>query len=382
MKIVMVRTKPVNTDTRIKKEAETLTENGYVVTILGWDRLVISQSIESENNYTIKEMKLKAQYGIKVIFYLPVWLCFEFIWLLKEKFDTIHAVDFDTLLPALIVAKIKMKPIIYDIFDFYAQHFSMPNIMRGVVAGIDRFLMKFVDAIIIADETRIAQIGDDINKNIVVIYNSPKKDILKEINYDKSQQTDEFILFFGGSLSKDRNIDVVIRIVKNMDDVRLVIAGFGARDCEEELKKMSEYIKNVELFLGKIPYTDIITKTMESNLLFALYDPSVPNNRYASPNKLFEAMMCGKPIVVSDGTSMADVVRKYNCGVVVDCRNVREIRKVIIELKNNPQLCKQLGENGRKAYEEEYNWAIMENKLLKIYKNLRRSLKVRKGGST
>ena len=81
-------------------------------------------------------------------------------------------------------------------------------------------------------------------------------------------------------------------------------------------------------------------------------------------------MMYAKPILVSENSTMAKTVRENNYGTVVNCRDVKEIKEAIIELKNDPGLCKQLGENARKAYDEKYNWQIMEQRLLDLYDKL------------
>ena len=84
-------------------------------------------------------------------------------------------------------------------------------------------------------------------------------------------------------------------------------------------------------------------------------------------------MMCRKPILVNDGTAMAEIVRKENSGLVVPFRDVNAIKHAIMRLKDNPKLCEQLGANGRRAYEQTYSWTIMEEKLLGIYKHILRS---------
>jgi glycosyltransferase involved in cell wall biosynthesis len=106
-------------------------------------------------------------------------------------------------------------------------------------------------------------------------------------------------------------------------------------------------------------------------MLFRFSDPALPTkNKYASPNKLFEAMMCGKPILVSDNSSMARIVRHNKCGLVIPYGDVGAIRDAIVKLMTNPGLQEELGINGRKAYEEKYSWTIMENRLVTAYKNL------------
>ena len=81
-------------------------------------------------------------------------------------------------------------------------------------------------------------------------------------------------------------------------------------------------------------------------------------------------MMCGKPILVSDETTMAEIVRKEDCGIVVPYGDVDATKRAILTLKNDPALCRRLGENGRRAYETKYSWKIMEERLLKIYRGL------------
>ena len=81
-------------------------------------------------------------------------------------------------------------------------------------------------------------------------------------------------------------------------------------------------------------------------------------------------MMLGKPIIVNEGTSATDKVREENCGLVVPYGDIDALRDAVLKLKNNPQLRKELGENGRRAYETKYSWNIMEKRLLDLYKSL------------
>jgi glycosyltransferase involved in cell wall biosynthesis len=81
-------------------------------------------------------------------------------------------------------------------------------------------------------------------------------------------------------------------------------------------------------------------------------------------------MMCRTPIIVNGETTMADIVREENCGIIVPYSDELALKKAILELKNNLEMCKKMGENGRGAFRREYNWEIMEERLLKLYANL------------
>lgn len=372
MKVILIRSNPIDPDVRVTKEAQTLADAGYDVNILGWDREKKNPKIECRSNFLIHRIKLKAPLGIKIIFYLPLWWIYEFIWLLKEKWDIVHASDFDTFIPALIAAKIKKKPIIYDIYDFYADVVTLPKLLRWITAKIDKFFMKFASAVIIVDKSILKQIGGYINNYVVIIMNTPQ-DIFKDIKLEKKpdNEKDIFTIFYLGGIYKTRypNLDKIILSIKGMKGVELIIGGYADDNTINELKKNMENIKNAK-FIGKITDEEAIKYTIKADLLFALYDPSGLSNRYLSPNKLFEAMMYAKPILVSENSTMAEIVRENNYGIVVNCRDVKEIKEAIIKLKNNPELCEQLGKNARKAYDKNYNWQIMEQRLLDLYDKL------------
>lgn len=363
MKVIMIRSNPIDPDVRLEKEAFTLSNNGYSVILLGWDRFGKCRKTEIKNGYCIQRIKLKAPFGKKSIFVLPFWWIFEFLWLFINNWDIVHAADFDTYLPALLAAKIKRKKIIYDIFDYYADEVKLPTITRQIFSSVDNFFMRFSDLIIIVDESRLFQIRNAKKKDVLIIQNTPI-DQKAHFPFKNERENNKFKIFFAGSLMKDRDIFTIINIAKELGDIEIEIAGWG--DCVNLIKELAAANPFLK-YLGILHYDQVISKTMTSNLLFALYNPNILNNRYASPNKLFEAMMCGKPIIVNDGTSMADIVREENCGIVVPYGDYHAIRDAIIKLKNDPDLCKKLGENGRRVYEEKYNWKIMEERLLNIY---------------
>jgi glycosyltransferase involved in cell wall biosynthesis len=102
--------------------------------------------------------------------------------------------------------------------------------------------------------------------------------------------------------------------------------------------------------------------------MIALYDSNLQTqHKYGMANKILEAMMCGLPII----TNIAhEIVKDTGCGIIVEYDNVEQIRKAIISLRDNRELRKKLGNNGRKAFLEKYNWTTMEKKLYKIYEDL------------
>jgi glycosyltransferase involved in cell wall biosynthesis len=359
-KILMVISYP---DSRLTKEMETLHNNGYEVEVIMWER---GWPFPNDQNINIKRLKINARIGlnIKSLLFYPIWWLFLTFWLFRSKWDVVHTVNFDTYLFSLPAAKIKRKPIIYDVFDFYGD--MMPGLLRNIIVWLDRYLVPFSDVLILADDSRVEQIGGNIHKNIYIINNSPKEDFFNK-KYPVNGKN-SFKVFIGGKIIEERCLDMLISTVSEMEDVELIIRGHcGEPDFKQQILKLGKRFENVDLYLDGVPYDEIIKGTLSADLTIALYDPKIPNNKYASPNKLFEAMASKIPIIVNENTSMANIVKKENCGMIIPYRNEKALKESISCLKEDRSLQKKLGDNGRKAYENKYNWTIMEERLITIY---------------
>jgi glycosyltransferase involved in cell wall biosynthesis len=110
-----------------------------------------------------------------------------------------------------------------------------------------------------------------------------------------------------------------------------------------------------------------------ADVLFATYDPAIQNHKYSSPNKIFEAMMLGKPVIVAAGTNMDRIIETQDCGCVVPYGDVASLEKTMQTLADDPALLQTLGNNARKAYEAHYAWTIMQQRLLTLYHEVQNS---------
>jgi glycosyltransferase involved in cell wall biosynthesis len=102
-------------------------------------------------------------------------------------------------------------------------------------------------------------------------------------------------------------------------------------------------------------------------VLFATYDPAIPNHRFSSPNKVFEAMLLSKPVIVARNTNMDRIIEQAECGLVVDYGDLSQLEAALQTLEMHAALRLRLGENGRQAYETEFSWEIMQTRLAQLY---------------
>jgi glycosyltransferase involved in cell wall biosynthesis len=368
-RVILVRSNLVEQDPRLSKEIDALQRAGYVVNLICWDRDRRTSStprrVAKEGLFEIT-LRLKAPWGVKVLLFLPVWWCFVFFQVIKTRWDVAHAVNFDSAIPVVIAAWIKRKPVVYEIFDTYEDLVVLPRVIRSFLVFVDKLFLRAARAVIIVDESRVKELAGIPNRNVVTIYNSPP-DVLKNFLVPDSKQNTVFEMFYAGTLNRFRMMDEVIRAVAALKDIRLTIAGDG--EAVAEIQKWAAQMPEKVRFIGRISYTEVLQRSVVADLLFSFYDTRIPLVKYASSNKLFEAMMCRKPILVGVGTSMAEIVARENCGLAVDC-SLSGIKEAILRLKLDPELCRRFGANGRQAYEQRYSWEIMERRLVGLYNNL------------
>ncbi|WP_419961131.1 glycosyltransferase family 4 protein [Psychrobacillus sp. BM2] len=375
MIIVYTRSNPVNPDPRVEKEMHAALNNNHQTIALGWERRSeignkITNSYLHINNQEVPIIRfnINADFGqglgnlkamIKWQFNLMKWLIKN-----RKKYDFIHAYDFDTVLPALIMNLFFNKKYVYDICDFYIDAFGVPNKLKPIIKRIDFYAMSKAEAIILVNEIRDSQIEGSKPKKKIYIHNTPV-DLIGN-SFENKTQNSKPTIFYGGILAEGRMILETIEICKNNPDWNFIIAGFG--HIEDKCKKASEKYENIT-FLGKVDYKKIIENTKKSDVVFACYDPDVPNNKYASPNKLYEAMMCGKPIIVCENTGVDKIVINENIGLV--CRYDRTaLENAFIKIIENKVLSMEMGKKSRELYLTKYNWAIMENELNGFYNKI------------
>jgi len=127
--------------------------------------------------------------------------------------------------------------------------------------------------------------------------------------------------------------------------------------------------ENIEL-IDWIPHSDVVRYIETSVVGIILFQPTHYNNLIGLPNKLFEYMACRIPVIASNFQEIREIVEESNCGILVDPTKIQEISDAILWLLEHPEEAEQMGENGRLAVEETYNWGNMEKRLFKVYEEL------------
>ena len=371
--VVISRSNPVDPDPRVEKSARALAAAGYSVHIVAWDRIEDRPSVEQRDYATLHRLRIVSEYG-RGIQNLPALVRWEFallnwLWRNRHLYHVVHACDFDTILPALIAKALWRKQVVYDVFDFYADMLrATPRIVTRIIRAVDLWAMGKVDAVILADESRKAQIAGARPRKLEVIVNSPEPANIGRLKAkDSKPEWSQLHLVFVGLLQLERGILEVLEVLSRRSTWSLGLAGFGGD--EAVILERAAGMSNVKIH-GRVSYDQALELSSSADVIFATYDPAIPNHRYSSPNKLFEAMMLGKPVVVAEDTNMDRIIREYSCGLIVPYGDVEALEAALAQLAADPELRARLGGAGRKAYDEVFSWDHMAERLVSIYSSL------------
>ena len=122
-------------------------------------------------------------------------------------------------------------------------------------------------------------------------------------------------------------------------------------------------------YLGVVPMAEVVPRTRAADVVHGMLDPSMRLFRLAAPNKFYEALVAGRPIVVSKGTWVGDEVEAAGCGVAVDFTK-EALRDALRALATDPAARERMGRNALRLAQETYNWTRDEAALLEAYRRL------------
>ena len=358
------------------KEAKSLKKFGYDVTVIAPSVVNEMQLIDGINIIEIKE------FGPRLIRWFLL-LIRIFRRSLKVHADIYHCHDPD-LFPVTALLRILKKNVIYEVREYYPDVISITTLpmkfyLIFTLSILEPLFCKFFNVIITTDEG-IAKRYKKFNNNVHPIFNFPSFDVFKPLNNQdmKMKYEDYFVIIYVGGMSEERGILELLKAVHKVSEthplVKLLLLGnFGSRDFEDKCTgyvKLNDLNENVD-FLGFVTHTEIPKYIGAADVGTVLLHPTTRFIKTAYPIKLFEYMICGKPVIASNLPAMGEIVKNAGCGILVNPINIEEIAEAIVSLIEHPEEAKRMCETGRRAVEEKYNWNEMEKELIKIYNTIR-----------
>jgi len=382
MLILMLISNAFRPDPRALNEARGLSGLGYRVIILAWDRAREKLPLEviDERIQIIRIQSVPSRYGIGARQIWPLvrfWLV-ALAYMYKLKPELLHCHDFDSLPMGLLYAKMHGLPVIYDAREYYA------DLIKPRLAGrLGKLLFRWVrffetvgsraaSAVITVDET-LAEIYKRYNQQVVIIGHYPPSRMALQPSL--AFHHDQLRIIYVGRLSIDRGMLLYPEILRWLlqHGVPAHLKLVGVFTPEEGKGQLIERCVGLEpnLEISEwVPYDEMPNVLREADLGLSIL---LPEPRYvaAVPVKLFDYMAAGLPTVASNFPYVARIINEADCGILVDPLAPAEmIAATIAGLWNEPTTAIRMGENGRQAILDRYNWESLIEKLAGLYQSL------------
>lgn len=290
----------------------------------------------------------------------PLWVLRLFFYLLRQNPDLIWAATFECALPATLISWIKNIPFIYYIHDNFSISYPFPHLLRLMIEKLDYWIMKKAAAIIVPDENRIQSFAEPFRYKIHILPNTPNGEIAPSFTEIPDRP---FTIYATGSIEIGRGLKTLINACARLSGCRILIAGRAPeKELVDFIKSSGEYID----FRGEVSHRTALELYNEADVVFAFYDPSLPIYVLASPTKLYEAMMMGKPVIVNEEAKISAKVRDWGIGYICSYYDENALTDIIDYICHNNTEIINKGKNARDLFYKLFDWRLIEYKLWRV----------------
>ena len=354
------------TDQRVNKSCLTLQKAGFEVLLVG--RRQRKSPPMDDRPYKSHRMKLLFEKG--PMFYATFNIRL-FIFLLFHRCDCLLSNDLDTLLPNFWISKLKRIPLIYDSHEYFTEVpelVSRPKVQR-VWKRIEEYVVPKLPEMITVNQSIADLFHKKYGIKVHIIRNIPMRKMLpapasrQEVGLDPNKH---ILVLQGSGINIHRGSEELLDAMQYLDDCQLVIIGGGDVLPILKEKVAANHWDDRVKFFPRMPYQQMMAITQLAELGFTLDKDTNLNYRFSLPNKLFDYIQAGVPIIASHLTEIERIITDYNIGTFIDNHEPKTIAATIQNALNDEKIL-SLWKNNLIFAAQNLCWENEEGVLLRIY---------------
>ena len=335
-----------------KKEAAALARFGYDVTVLALRRAQ-GATLPAALNCIEYDEPCSRAYRFLVRLPWLIWYC------AVNRYDAYHLHDPELILLGLVLRMLGRR-VVYDAHEVYPMvildrdwipHFAKPA-LSSLWRRFEAFLVRHAHLTIVAHESVRDQYDQE---RVVVVHNYP---ILPDIRplEEKAMPNRPNVVIHHGDLTRQRGLYSMVEAMGMLDkssEASLHLAGNATGSTADYLAKLDGSSRTQ--FLGWLDGAALADELGNARAGLVLLHPT-NNFLKIRPNKLYEYMAAGLPVIVSDFPHWREIVESTRCGILVDPLDCLAIARAIDNILQNPEDAAAMGRRGREAAVERFNW--------------------------
>ncbi len=364
---------PFTHDSRVLKEALTLHEANYDVTVVAHG----DKGLKTNNIFHGIHITRLAYLDRKITksTLTKLWAYFNYVRLsisYGKTFDVLHCHDLNTL-PIGVIIKLlynQNAKVVYDAHEYETEVNNLGNIQKKIARIAEKVLIQYADSVI--------TVSDGIAREYERLYNIPKPalvlnaPIFQEINkQNRFRETlkipqESTIFLYQGNLSHGRGIEILLETFQQIKQKSLVIVFMGYGSLEHSIQHASQTYENIYFHEAVSPDV-LLAYTSSADFGISTIEDSCLSYRYCLPNKIFEYLMANIPVVVSNLPEMRKIVNNNHIGVVAETNTPEGLETALLKAVT---LDSDILQENIQRVKRQYHWGVQENVLLKLYRKL------------
>jgi len=354
------------TDRRVDKTCNALVQAGFDVLLVG--RKLPDSLPLPQRAYQMHRMGLLFKRG--PLFYMEFNIRLFFL-LLFKKVELLYSNDLDTLLPNYLLSRMKSVSLVYDSHEFFTETPELVNrkFVQGIWKRIEKAIFPKLKDVITVNESISDLYYDLYGVKVNVVRNISLAPVYESIKSREELGLPEnipIILLQGAGINIQRGAEEAIEAMRYLDNVILLIIGSG--DVIDILKHMKDEmgLGDKVIFLPKMPFDRLFHYTANATLGLTLDKDTNINYRFSLPNKLFDYVNAGTPVLASPLVEVKKIIDKYQVGETIENHDPKHIAKRITEMISDNEKLKVYRQNCHKA-SEKLTWQNEQKVLMKIF---------------
>ena len=358
------------TDQRVARTCSVFDELNYKVLLVGREQKK-SQPLQARS-YECKRMKLMLEQG--VLFYLLFnWRLFWF--LLFNKADILLANDLDTLLPNYLVSKLKGIPLIYDSHELFCEvpELQQHPTKKKIWESLEKWIVPKLQFCITVNESIAQYFTKKYKVSFKAVRNIPYYKALQNLKTREElglAPNKKIIILQGAGINVQRGAEELVEAFQYLNnDYLLLIIGSGDVIAQLKEKTLQLQLTNKVRFIDKIPAIELRHYTANANLGVSIDKDTNLNYHFSLPNKIFDYLHAGIPVLTSRLPEIASIITTYQVGVFIDNHQPQHIAHKIEEFLNSSNYSAY--KNNTKKAAIENNWTTEKKVLEELIKHVR-----------
>ena len=282
---------------------------------------------------------------------------------------------------AWLLAVLKRTPFMLEVRDLWPAFAIEVGVLRNPLLiraseWLERFLYDRAERVVVNSPGFIDHVRERGVRWVELVPNGSDTGMFNPSDHgeafrEKYSLHGKFIALYAGAHGMSNDLDIVIQaagILDEMEDIQFILLGDGKEKAGLQEQADAMGLGNV-LFIPPLPKKEIAEALAASDTCIAILKP-VPLYRKVYPNKVFDYMAAGRPVVLAIDGVVRDVVEAADAGVFVEPGDPSYLADMVHQLSVNPERCRQMGQNGRRLVEERFDRSLQAEQLALILEKM------------